>query len=182
MRLTPMKLMVAGPLALGVLFVGASWLRSQGAEAARPAENGNGLTAVRADLSSMENTRGEIQRLYEEAKRQKDIIRTSCVHEKLVRVTHIIALAREQFSRFLMEKASGGTGASAPLGQRVSMFKERAEGMVGEARQCAGEAIKVTDKAKVVQTVDPKTPQGDPTEPVGAIWVMPRPPQASPYL
>jgi hypothetical protein len=182
MRMSHLKLMVACPLALGVLFVGASWLRSQGADAARPAGNDNGLAAVRADLTSLENTRGEIQKLYEEAKKQKDIIRTSCVHEKLVRVTHIIALAREQFSRYLMEKASGGTGTAATLGQRVAMFKERAEGMIQEASQCAGEAIKVTDKAKVVETVDPKTGKDDPTEPVGSVWVMPRPPEASPYF
>ena len=182
MRLTPIKIATGAALTLGVLLAGASWLHSQGNQAPESGEASGELGAVRGDLSAMETGRGEVGKLYEEAKKQKDIIRTSCIHEKLVRLTNIIALAREQFSRFLMEKAAGGTGSAIPLRQKVSLFKERADEMVQEARQCAGEAIKVTDKPEVVETVDPKIPQDDPTEPVGSIWIMQRPPEASPYF
>jgi len=140
------------------------------------------LKAVRTDLAAMDNSQDKVDRMYRKAKKEKDIIKTSCVHEKLVRVKNYIALAREQFSRYLMEKASGETSTSVPLRQKISMFKERVDEMVVEAEQCAGEAIAVTDKPKVTETVDPKIPKDDPTVPTGAIWVMPRPPEGSPYF
>jgi len=181
MKKTPAKWFVAGLVVMGIGMAGLALLRGQsgGDTTGDPAQE---LSAVRADLASMEGSRSRVQKMYERAKKQKDIIKTSCVHEKLVRIKNIIALAREQFSRYLMEKASGGTGASVPLRQKISMFKERVDDMVQEAQQCAGEAIAVTDKPVVQETIDPKIPQTDPTQPVGSIWVMPRPPEASPYF
>ena len=66
--------------------------------------------------------------------------------------------------------------------QKISMFKERVSEMVVEAEQCAGEAIAVTDRPKVTETIDPKIPRDDPTQPNGTIWVIPRPPEGSPYF
>lgn len=182
MTLTPVRLFLVGVLGLGLGLASVSLIRGQGHQGAPVGDPAEDLEAVRADLASMEKGRGDTEKMYEDSKKQKDIIRTSCVHEKLVRMKNIIALAREQFSRYLMEKASGSSGASIPLRQKISMFKERAEEMVQEARQCAGEAIRVTDKPEITETIDPNIPQTDPTEPVGSIWVMPRPPEASPYF
>ena len=173
---------VAIGLAVGcAALLGASVLWGQGYGGA-PGTPAQQLTAVRADLATMDTSQARVERMYRKAKKQKDIIKTSCVHEKLVRIKNYIALAREQFSRYLMERASGETTTSVPLRRKIAMFKERVDGMVTEAEQCAGEAIAVTDKPKVTETIDPKIPREDPTEPSGAIWVMPRPPEGSPYF
>ena len=174
-------------LAIGLVvgctsLLGVSLLWGQGNKGPGTGGPEQQLGAVRSDLAAMDNGQKRVEMMYKKAKRQKDIIRTSCVHEKLVRIKNYIALAREQFSRYLMERASGESTTSVPLRQKISMFKERVDEMVAEAEQCAGEAIRVTDKPKVTEEIDPKIPQDDPTEPGGSIWVMPRPPEGSPYF
>ncbi|MFH2009962.1 MAG: hypothetical protein ABI333_25425 [bacterium] len=162
--------------------LGATLLWGQGNKGPGTGGPEEQLGAVRSDLAAMDNGQKRVEQMYKKAKRQKDIIRTSCVHEKLVRIKNYIALAREQFSRYLMERASGESTTSVPLRQKISMFKERVDEMVAEAEQCAGEAIRVTDKPQVTEEIDPKIPQKDPTQPGGSIWVMPRPPEGSPYF
>lgn len=182
MRKTPIKLLSVGVVALGLAVAGAALLRGQGHQGPPSGDPDADLTAVRADLQTIFKSGAECRRLFNQAKKQKDIIRTSCIQEKLLRLNNIMGLAREQVSKYLMDKAAGNPGSSMSLRERVSMFKERADDMLQEARQCAGEAIKVTDKPEVVEMVDPKIPQNDPTDPIGSIWVMPRPPEGSPYF
>jgi hypothetical protein len=172
-------LVLAGLVA--VIAVGASTILGQGLQGGSgdPAKD---LGAVRADLQSMESGESRVSSILQAAKRQKDIVKTSCVHEKLTHLKNIIALAREQFSKYLADRTSGTESESVPLRQKISIFKERADEKVAEAERCAGEAIAVTDRAVVEETVDPEIPQWDPTEPSGPIWVMPRPPVASPYF
>lgn len=177
-----MKRLVVGLTIACCAILGASVIWGQGHGSVPTGSPEEQLSAVRTDLAAMDKSQDRVDRMYLKAKKQKDIIKTSCIHEKLVRIKNYIALAREQFSRYLMEKASGETSTSVPLRQKISMFKERVDEMVVEAEQCAGEAIAVTDKPKVTETVDPKIPKDDPTQPSGAIWVMPRPPEGSPYF
>jgi len=177
-----MKRLVVGLTIACCAILGATVLWGQGHGGVPTGSAEEQLSAVRTDLSGMDKSQDRVDRMYLKAKKEKDIIKTSCVHEKLVRIKNYIALAREQFSRYLMEKASGETSTSVPLRQKISMFKERVDEMVVEAEQCAGEAIAVTDKPQVTETVDPKIPRDDPTQPSGAIWVMPRPPEGSPYF
>ncbi len=182
MRKMLMKRLVVGLTIASCAILGASVIWGQGHGGVPTGSPEAQLTAVRGDLSKMDKSQDRVDRMYLKAKKQKDIIKTSCIHEKLVRIKNYIALAREQFSRYLMEKASGETSTSVPLRQKISMFKERVDEMVAEAEQCAGEAIAVTDKPKVTETIDPKIPKDDPTQPSGSIWVMPRPPEGSPYF
>ncbi len=181
MHLAPKKKLVALTIACCAI-VGGSLLWGQGHGATPTGSPEEQLRAVRSSLADMDKSQGRVDRMYGKAKRQKDIIKTSCIHEKLVRIKNYIALAREQFSRYLMEKASGETSASVPLRQKISMFKERVDEMVVQAEQCAGEAIAVTDRVQVTETIDPKIPQEDPTQPVGNLWVLSRPPEGSPYF
>jgi hypothetical protein len=178
----PTKRLLVGLTLACCVVAGVSVLWGQGHGGAPTGTAEEQLIAVRGDLANMDKAQDRVDRMYLKAKKEKDIIKTSCIHEKLVRIKNYIALAREQFSRYLMEKASGETSTSVPLRQKISMFKERVDEMVVEAEQCAGEAIAVTDKPKVTETIDPKIPRDDPTVPSGAIWVMPRPPEGSPYF
>ncbi len=182
MRKMLMKRLVVGLTIASCAILGASVIWGQGHGGVPKGSPEAQLTKVRANLSKMDKSQDRVQRMYLKAKKQKDIIKTSCIHEKLVRLKNYIALAREQFSRYLMEKASGETSTSVPLRQKISMFKERVDEMVAEAEQCAGEAIAITDKPKVTETIDDNIPKDDPTQPSGSIWIMPRPPEGSPYF
>jgi len=175
-------LLVTVVVVMGTGITGAALLYGQGNTGTPSGDPAVELKAVRQDLSSMQKSQASVQAMLKRAEKQKDIIRINCVQRKLDQVKNLIALAREQFSKYLMDKASGATGSSVSLRQRISMFKERVDDKVQEARQCSGEAIKVTDKPEVTETIDPKIPQDDPTQPAGSIWVMPRPPEASPFL
>jgi hypothetical protein len=182
MSRTPFKWMLVALVVMGMGLTGVALLRGQGTTATPTGDPAEDLRAVRQDLAAMQKNQAAIKAMLARAKKQKDIVRINCVQAKLEQVKNLIALAREQFSKYLMDKASGATGSPVSLRQRISMFKERVDEKTQEARQCAGEAIKVTDKPEVIETVDPKIPQDDPTQPAGAVWVMPRPPEASPYL
>ncbi len=182
MTRTPLKWFLVGAIVVSTGLTGVALLRGQGNAADATGDPAEDLRVVRKDLASMQKNQAATQAMLARAKKKKDIVRINCVQSKLEQIKNLIALAREQFSKYLMDKASGATGSPVSLRQRISMFKERVDEKTEEARQCAGEAIKVTDKPEVIETVDPKIPQDDPTQPTGAIWVMPRPPEASPYL
>jgi len=181
MSSAPLKWTLAVVVLAGVGLLGTALLWGQGNAGIPTGDPATELRAVRRDLSSMEKSRGLIQTMLARAKKDKDIIKINCVQRKLDQVKNLIALAREQFSKYLMDKASGATGSSVSLRQRVSMFRERVGEKEQEARQCAGEGVRVTERPEVTETVDPRIPQEDPTQPTGSIWVMPRPPQASPF-
>lgn len=181
MSSAPLKWTLVVLVLAGAGLTGAAILRGQGNAGAPTGDPATELRAVRKDLSTMETSRTAIGAMLARAKKEKDIIKINCVQRKLDQVKNLIALAREQFSKYLMDKASGATGSSVSLRQRVSMFRERVGEKEQEARQCAGEGVRVTERPEVTETVDPKIPQEDPTQPTGSIWVMPRPPQASPF-
>jgi hypothetical protein len=174
-----------------VLGLGFAVVAVIGASALGGAAGGSGtgdpvkdIASVRKSLADMDKKANSVFGKLEAAKRGKDIIKVACVHDNLRKIRDIIALAREQYSKYLADQTSGTGGGQQTVGlvDQMTIMGERVDEHVAAAERCAGETVQVTDQAKVTEEVDPTIPQWDPTQPAAPIWAFPRPPEGSPYI
>jgi hypothetical protein len=114
----------------------------------------NVLSKVRTDLKAMETAHTKVRTMYLHAKEKRDIIRTSCTHEKWVRIKNLIALARESFSFYLMKRVDSKTPTqdAAALKKQIDRFRRHVGNIVKEAKVCKGEEIVLISKPTVTTT------------------------------
>jgi hypothetical protein len=148
-----------------------------------PPDPNKSLAQVANMLRDMVVAGKKVERLLLYAKRQKDIVKIACISDILVNeLKPLIQIARERLQAIQTSMKNSGAVDWGQEQTMMGLHRDKADEKVAEAEKCAGEAIVVSYKPDVKEIIDPSVPQWDPTEPSGPIWVMPRPPEASPYF
>jgi hypothetical protein len=112
------------------------------------------IETAKANIRAISEALTVAEAEYLKAKKRRDIIATSCAHEKVVRVKNIFALAKEALGAYQL-KASGGRGTAADaraLKANVERFKNNALKIKAQVRSCSGKVIELTSKPVVVET------------------------------
>jgi hypothetical protein len=120
----------------------------------------------------------------DESRREKDIIRVTCLNDKLTQVNANLRTVEQRLGS-LGESAQGGDASRrnheftvlTVLGQKFDVLEQ-------EANQCLGQDIFETGATRIVTTIDPSTPTDDPTiTPEAPSVLIPFiPPPASPVM
>lgn len=140
-----------------ILIFACAWLVLAGGSALAD----DGATAPSGDL--VENgqkvvTRGEnlsrrVTRMLSEARRAKDIIRVTCLSNKLTQINALLGNARQRLD---------GLKSSADPGQRtheatvLSVLDQKFQVLDQEAAQCVGQSMFETGTTKVETKIDPR--------------------------
>lgn len=137
----------------------------------------------RADqyLSQMGHIRVRVQTMLAAARRERDIIKVTCLNDKLTQIDVNTRTARDRLGA--LRDAVGRNDDSARNHEFtiLTVLKQKIDTLSLEADQCAGIEGDVFGRPQLEVVIDPNITEDDPTEFVQPGFVVNRPPSASGY-
>jgi hypothetical protein len=112
-------------------------------------------------LSKMERASSGIRRQLEQARKDRDVVKTLCLDDKLSQIDVAIRSARERKNALVAAASRKDSELSNHEFVILMVLRQRGDQLVAEANQCIGEESSYLEKTKVVTTVDPGISQGD---------------------
>ena len=133
-------------------------------------------------MSKMRETQTNIQKLQDQARSKKHIIKLNCVSDKLVQVKGHLAVADQSFTALNTAAARGDDAGRKHEYTRMTILFEKVTVLGTEAENCIGEDASYIGSTKVDVDIDPNIPDDDPTQPQLPLPDVSRPPEASPFV
>jgi len=142
-------------------------------------------------LARMEQSSQSVRRMLAEARRQRDVVKTLCLNDKLSQIDVAIRSARDRRGQLQAAVNRNDAELSNHEFTILTVLRQRVEQLVAEANQCIGEEAAFVGDTRTQVTVDPEIPQTDtpypgydldPTSPVprpGTDGTLDRPPCVS---
>jgi hypothetical protein len=180
-----------GRLGLGVLLVATSVLAQpagEGGDTEVGFRKGSQLTLqdqlVQSDayLSKMKATLAHMNKLAEQARKDKDIIKLNCVNDKLIQAKGNLNLAESSRDGLKAAAARSDDGSRNHEFAKLTITYQKVTVLGQEAEQCIGEEISYVGATKVEIDVDKDIPEDDPTVTPPQPLPIVRPPLASPFM
>ena len=120
-------------------------------------------------LSRMDAAAGSVRKMLEEARRDRDVVKTLCLNDKLSQIDVAVRSARDR--RTQLQEAVNRNDAELTNHEFTIMtvLRQRTEQLVAEANQCIGEESAFIGDTRTTVQVDPEIPPDDtpypPTDP-----------------
>jgi hypothetical protein len=132
-------------------------------------------------LQGMRNIRTRVQTMLGAARRERDIIKVTCLNDKLTQIDVNSRTARDR-----LESLRGAVGRNDDSARNheftiMSVLKQKIDTLSLEADQCAGIEGDVFGRPTLEVEIDPNITDEDPTEFQDPGFVIDRPPSASGY-
>jgi hypothetical protein len=163
-----------GLLVAALVGQGVAAAQAEGSEPAAPASPGlskqvdlsptEQLAQAKAYTNRMEAIRNGIRRDLEEARKQRDVVKTLCLNDKLNQVDVALRSATERTRSLELAVKRGDQDLANHEFTILSVLYQRAQQLDAEAKQCIGKEIGFTGESSVTMEVDPGLPFEDPTE------------------
>jgi hypothetical protein len=125
-------------------------------------------------LSRMEGAGTGVRKMLEEARRQRDVVKTLCLNDKLSQVDVAIRSARDRRAQLQAAVSRNDAELSNHEFTILTVLRQRAEQLVAEANQCIGEESAFVGDTKTTVQIDPRIapdetpyPPTDPTLVIG---------------
>ena len=165
-------------LTLGVL----GYVASAGAQTPAQPEGGAGATSADAQvgfqrktqltpqeqlaeagkhLARMEQASTSVRRMLEEARRQRDVVKTLCLNDKLSQVNVATRSARDRRQQLQAAVNRNDAELSNHEFTIMTVLRQRVEQLVAEANQCIGEEAAFIGDTRTTVSVDPSIPPND---------------------
>jgi hypothetical protein len=114
-------------------------------------------------LTKMDSARLLVRRMLEEARNQRDVVKTLCLNDKLNQMDVAIRSARERRQNLELAANRGDADLSNHEFTILTVLRQRTEQLSAEANQCIGkEAIYLGENA-IKSEIDPTLPD-DPSD------------------
>jgi len=139
------------------------------------------LAQADAFVARMGVTGSGVRRMLEQARSQRDVVKTLCLNDKLNQID--VAIRSAQDRRGALEQASLRKESDLASHEFtiLTVLRQRVEQLHAEANQCIGEEAVLFGETKVTTTIDTNLPKDDPSSyPDNPIVSVP-PVTASPY-
>ncbi len=114
-------------------------------------------------LGRMEVAASGIRRQLEQARAQRDVVKTLCLNDKLSQVDVAIRSARDRNGALKTAASRNDVELSNHEFTILTVLRQRAEQLTAEANRCIGEESAFVGDTKVTTTVDPTLPVDDST-------------------
>ncbi len=139
------------------------------------------LDRAEESVGAMSKSLKEVERILEEARRDKDVLKLTCVNEKLSQLRGLHRVS-QQAQGLLQEAVTRRDRDDAEhQSLKITIARERVEQLRVEAEQCIGQLAFVIDEKTMVEVLQPTgLPPGDPTDVIAPGPAVVRPPPASP--
>ena len=112
----------------------------------------------------MEQVRATVQQQLEEARQERDIVKTLCLNDKLNQVDVAIRSAEDRTASLESAVGRGDTDLSNHEFTIISVLFQRTQSLAAEANQCIGKEIGIVGESSTTMDVDPDLPYDDSSE------------------
>jgi hypothetical protein len=136
------------------------------------------LGAGNTYLANMETIRTSIRRDLEEAREQRDVVKTLCLNDKLNQIDVALRSAGERQRSLELAAGRGDKDLANHEFTILSVLHQRAQQLDAEAKQCIGKEVGFVGESSVTMNVDPNLPFDDPTDYPEMIHIL-EPPQCA---
>jgi hypothetical protein len=120
-------------------------------------------------LARMEGAASGVRKQLEEARRQRDVVKTLCLNDKLSQIDVAIRSARDRRTQLQTAVNRNDAELSNHEFTILTVLRQRTEQLVAEANQCIGEESAFIGDTKTSMQIDPRIPPDDtpypPTDP-----------------
>ncbi len=116
-----------------------------------------------ASIARMEQGSATVRKMLEEARQQRDVVKTLCLNDKLNQIDVAVRSARDRKSALQAAAARNDQELSNHEFTILTVLRQRAEQLTAEANQCIGEEAAFIGATNVVTTIDPTLPPTDTT-------------------
>jgi hypothetical protein len=106
-------------------------------------------------LGRMQQAASAVRKQLEEARRQRDVVKTLCLNDKLSQIDVAIRSARDRIQSLQSAVARKDTELSNHEFTILTVLRQRVEQLTAEANQCIGEESAFVGDTRVKTTIDP---------------------------
>ncbi len=129
-------------------------------------------------LARMESARSVVRRLLEEARAQRDVVKTLCLNDKLNQIDVALRSSRERRTALDLAVKRDDADLSSHEFTILGVLRQRVEQLSAEANQCIGKDADILGETSTVTQIDPTIPEDPAFYPPVVIIIEP-PPSAS---
>ena len=140
-------------------------------------------TSAEQTMTKMQASSTRVRHLLDDARRAKDVVKTTCLSDKLAQLEVALRSARERSASLKAAIARGDTDVRNHEFSVLNVLRQRSEQLDAEANQCIGEELGFPGQTKTSYTVDPNIASVDPGSSVvdpGTVVVATPPNDVSP--
>jgi hypothetical protein len=127
------------------------------------------LVESQKHMSRMEGAAGGVRKMLEEARRQRDVVKTLCLNDKLSQIDVAIRSARDRRGQLQAAVSRNDVELSNHEFTIMTVLRQRTEQLVAEANQCIGEESAFVGDTRTTVQIDPQIPPDEtpypPTDP-----------------
>jgi len=109
-------------------------------------------------LGRMEQAAGGVRKMLEEARKQRDVVKTLCLNDKLSQIDVAIRSGRDRKTQLQQAVSRNDTELSGHEFTILTVLRQRVEQLVAEANQCIGEEAAFVGDTRVKTSIDPTIP------------------------
>ena len=132
-----------------------------------------------AYVVKMQTSSTRVRHMLDDARRQKDVVKTTCLSDKLAQIEVATRSAKERVGALKSAIARGDTDLRNHEFSVLNVLRQRSEQLDAEANQCIGEELGFPGETKVTFAVDPNIAAVDPGTGAGDTVVIVPPLPAS---
>lgn len=126
-------------------------------------------------LARMDSSRSTVRRMLEEARAQRDVVKTLCLDDKLNQLDVALRNARDRKSAIDAALQRNDADLASHEFTVLGVLRQRSEQLVAEANLCIGKEAEILGEAAVIPTVDPSIADEPAYYPPGIIIIEPPP-------
>lgn len=112
-------------------------------------------------IARMEQSAGGVRKMLEEARKQRDVVKTLCLNDKLSQIDVAIRSGRDRRTQLQAAVTRNDAELSNHEFTILTVLRQRSEQLVAEANQCIGEEAAFVGDTRTSVTVDPSIPQDE---------------------
>lgn len=118
-------------------------------------------------LSRMEGAAGGVRKMLAEARKQRDVVKTLCINDKVSQVDVAVRSGKDRHGELTkaVKRVKSGDSQAADLANHhytiITVLRQRTEQLVAEANQCIGEESAFVGETKTSVQVDPEIPKDE---------------------
>ena len=126
-------------------------------------------------LARMDSSRSTVRRMLEEARAQRDVVKTLCLDDKLNQLDVALRNARDRKSAIDGALQRNDADLASHEFTVLGVLRQRSEQLVAEANLCIGKEAEILGEAAVIPSVDPSIADEPAYYPPGIIIIEPPP-------
>jgi hypothetical protein len=126
-------------------------------------------------IARMDTSRSTVRRMLEEARAQRDVVKTLCLDDKLNQIDVALRSARDRKGAIDGAAQRNDADLSSHEFTVLGVLRQRSEQLVAEANLCIGKEAEILGEAAIIATVDPSIADEPAYYPPGIIIIEPPP-------